>query len=79
MKTDEYQRPIRYDWERPDFDPSQDEFMKHFDENGNFAPIKKEPVIEELPSYFTSDFNVFYEIIEAKKADDLEDNPDRKD
>jgi membrane associated rhomboid family serine protease len=45
-KTDKYQKPIKYDWERPDFDPSQDDFMKHFDQNGNFAPIKQE-VIEE--------------------------------
>ena len=54
-KTDEYQKPIRYDWQKPDFDPSQDEFMKHFDENGNFAPIKKEPEPEEVveDSFFT--------------------------
>jgi membrane associated rhomboid family serine protease len=44
-KTDEYQKPIKYDWEHPDFDPSQDEFMKHFDEDGNFAPIPK--VVED--------------------------------
>lgn len=51
-KTDEYQKPIVYDWQKPDFDPSQDEFMKHFDENGNFAPIKKEPEIEEDEDFF---------------------------
>jgi membrane associated rhomboid family serine protease len=47
-KTGEYQKPIKYDWERPDFDPSQDEFMKHFDEDGNFAPIPKEVVEDEI-------------------------------
>jgi membrane associated rhomboid family serine protease len=47
-KTDEYQKPIRYDWERPDFDPSQDEFMKHFDENGNFAPIPATIIEDEI-------------------------------
>ena len=47
-KTEDYQKPIRYDWERPDFDPSQDEFMKHFDENGNFAPIPNEVVEDEI-------------------------------
>lgn len=77
MKTAHYQRPITYDWERPDFDPSQDEFIKHFDENGNFAPIKPEPVEEELPSYFTSNFPVFYEITNAKNTNDLQDSPDR--
>jgi membrane associated rhomboid family serine protease len=46
-KTDEYQKPIVYDWQKPDFDPTQDDFIKHFDENGNFAPIKKEPEPEE--------------------------------
>jgi membrane associated rhomboid family serine protease len=46
-KTDEYQKPIKYDWEHPDFDPSQDEFMKHFDDKGNFAPIPKEPEPDE--------------------------------
>jgi membrane associated rhomboid family serine protease len=79
MKTEEYQRPIRYDWERPDFDPTQDEFMKHFDENGNFAPIKKEPEPEEFPSYFTSDYRVFYEIKESKKADKTMNSPDGAD
>jgi membrane associated rhomboid family serine protease len=68
-KTDEYQKPIKYDWERPDFDPSQDEFMKHFDENGNFAPIPKEPEPEEdrISNFFTSNFPIFYEIKEKNK------------
>jgi membrane associated rhomboid family serine protease len=67
-KTDDYQKPIRYEWERPGFDPSQDEFMKHFDENGNFAPIPKEPEPEEdtINSFFTSSFPIFYEIKEKK-------------
>lgn len=51
-KTDEYQKPIIYDWQKPDFDPSQDDFMKHFDENGNFAPIPKEPEPEEEEDSF---------------------------
>jgi membrane associated rhomboid family serine protease len=69
-KTDDYQKPIRYDWERPDFDPSQDEFMKHFDENGNFAPIPKEPEPEEdnFTSFFTSNFPIFYDIKEKKNS-----------
>ena len=47
-KTDEYRKPIRYDWEHPDFDPSQDDFMKHFDENGNFAPIPAIIIEDEI-------------------------------
>ena len=48
LKTPEYKKLIRYDWERPDFDPAQDKFMQRFDENGNFVnPQPPEP--EELP------------------------------
>ena len=47
-KTDEYQKTIKYDWEHPDFDPSQDEFMKHFDENGNFVPIPAAVIEDEI-------------------------------
>ena len=46
--TPQYKKQITYDWQRPDFDPSQDPFMKRFDENGNFVnPPKPEPE-EEL-------------------------------
>jgi membrane associated rhomboid family serine protease len=70
-KTDEYQKPIKYDWERPDFDPSQDEFMKHFDDKGNFAPIPKELEPEEdgISNFFTSNFPIFYEIKEKNKEE----------
>ena len=37
FKTPDYVKAIRYDWERPDFNPEEDMFMKHFDENGNFV------------------------------------------
>lgn len=71
-KTDEYQKTIKYDWEHPDFDPSQDEFMKHFDENGNFSPIPKviedEIIDEDLRSTNTSPNNtsVVYFFNESK-------------
>ncbi|RYJ45520.1 rhomboid family intramembrane serine protease [Flavobacterium beibuense] len=45
--TPQYKKQITYDWERPDFDPSQDAFMKRFDENGNFVNPPK-PDSEEL-------------------------------
>ncbi|WP_415037634.1 rhomboid family intramembrane serine protease [Flavobacterium sp.] len=50
MKTVEYQRPIKYDWERPDFDPTGDKFLERFDENGNFVnlPPPPEPETEML-------------------------------
>ncbi len=34
-------KPPMYMWESPDYNPEEDEFLKHFDENGNF--------IEQLP------------------------------
>ena len=35
-----------YLWQRDDFDPEQDAFIKQFDENGQFRPL--EPEIDEL-------------------------------
>lgn len=44
--TPQYQDMIKYDWQRPEFDPSQDKFMQRFDENGNFVnPPAPEPEI----------------------------------
>ncbi|TGD57076.1 rhomboid family intramembrane serine protease [Flavobacterium humi] len=65
MKTSVYQRPIKYDWEHPDFDPTQDEFMKHFDENGNFAPKPKEIPQDDVSLFFTSNYPIVYEIVPA--------------
>jgi len=47
FKTPQYQKIIKYDWERPDFDPAGDKFLERFDENGNF--VNKSPeVIDEV-------------------------------
>jgi hypothetical protein len=35
------QNKAKYDWEHPDFDPSEDKFMQRFDENGNFVNLPK--------------------------------------
>ncbi len=69
-KTDVYQKPIKYDWQQPNFDPSQDEFMKHFDDNGNFSPIPKEIIEEQEFSFFETNFPVLYHFIENKKEED---------
>ncbi|WP_121346648.1 rhomboid family intramembrane serine protease [Gillisia mitskevichiae] len=37
----------KYDWEKEDYDPQNDLFMSHFDENGNFIE-KSEEVSDEL-------------------------------
>jgi membrane associated rhomboid family serine protease len=56
FKTPDYKKEIRYEWEKPDFDPEGDMFMKHFDENGNFVntpepepEFEAEQIIEEIP------------------------------
>jgi membrane associated rhomboid family serine protease len=57
-KTPEYTKPIYYDWEHPDFDPSKDEFMSHFDDHGNFV---NKPKIDANLEYFISNIPVMYE------------------
>ena len=45
----------KYDWQKPDFDASQDKFMQRFDANGNFVnpPKVEEPEPEiKLPDFF---------------------------
>jgi membrane associated rhomboid family serine protease len=44
-EAEEYQKPIVYDWQRPDFDATKDPFMKRFDANGRFVnPPKPEDI-----------------------------------
>ena len=47
FKTPDYKKSIQYDWEKPDFNPEADMFMKHFDENGNFVNTPKPEDAEE--------------------------------
>ncbi|WP_163393994.1 rhomboid family intramembrane serine protease [Flavobacterium limi] len=69
-KVPQYAKPIVYDWQRPDFDPAQDPFMKHFDENGNFINTEvPEAESEIILSYFNSDIPVNY-IMTKPKAED---------
>lgn len=35
-------KPPKYEWEKEDFVPEEDDFLKHFDENGNFIEFKNE-------------------------------------
>jgi hypothetical protein len=59
FKTPDYVKDIQFEWEKHDFDPSNDPFMKRFDENGNFVnPPKTIP--EESLDYFKIDENVNY-------------------
>lgn len=45
-------KPETYDWEHEDYNEEEDEFLKHFDEDGNF--------IEELPEEDEPDSSVNY-------------------
>lgn len=66
-KTPEYKKLIKYDWEHPDFDPTQDKFMQRFDENGNFVNL---PIIEpeeEIQAYYSSNLPVDYTIVQNQK------------
>jgi len=73
FKTPDYVKNIKYEWEKPDFNPDIDAFMKHFDDNGNFINTPEvEEISEGLPMYFTSNPTIFYEFTETKRAIDLE-------
>jgi hypothetical protein len=50
-KAPEYKKVLKYDWEHPDFDPSEDKFMQRFDENGNFVNLPKLEENAELEEY----------------------------
>ncbi len=78
FKTPEYKKLIRYDWQRPDYNPTEDKFMQRFDENGNFVNLPKPELVDdllahqmmqELPvntSTTTSEYDVVYDAVENK-------------
>jgi hypothetical protein len=49
-QTPDYVADIQYIWEKPDFNPEEDPFMKHFDANGNFVntPAAEEENVDEV-------------------------------
>ena len=64
LKTPQFKNSIFYDWQKPDFNPELDPFMKNFDEKGAFnPPPKPEEIIKE---YFTSSIKVIYDMIGKK-------------
>lgn len=65
-KTPEYKKIIKYDWEHPDFNSQEDKFMQRFDENGNFVNLPVVEIEEENPTYFNSNSQVSYTIINKK-------------
>lgn len=70
-KTPEFKKPIKYEWERREFDPAEDKFMQRFDEKGNFVnlPVAEIEEVEtgSLSSYFISNYAVDYDIVVNEK------------
>jgi len=58
--------------QKPDFNPEEDAFMKHFDENGNFVNTETP---EEEPQYFStyynSDVSVNYTVTKTESEDKM--------
>ena len=64
LKTPQFGNSIFYEWQKPDFNPELDPFMKNFDDKGVFnPPPKPEEIIKE---YFSSSIKVIYDFIGKK-------------
>jgi membrane associated rhomboid family serine protease len=67
-KKPEFKKVIKYDWEHPDYDPSEDKFMQRFDKDGNFVNLPEPEIVEQIQTesnpFFLSNSNVVYEYIE---------------
>jgi membrane associated rhomboid family serine protease len=62
FNVEKHVQPIIYEWQRTDFDPTKDAFMKHFDDDGNFVSSSKLREMEaEKWEYFVSNVPVLYE------------------
>ena len=62
-------KPKVYSWESPDYNPEEDEFLKHFDENGNF--IETLPEDEDPEEIINQEIKINYEYKENKKREGL--------
>ncbi|QNJ98026.1 rhomboid family intramembrane serine protease [Constantimarinum furrinae] len=58
----------KYVWERADYDPQEDEFLKHFDEDGNF--IETRPETPEEPVEARKSFKIRYQYKSNSDRDD---------
>lgn len=65
LRTPQFAKPILYEWEKPDFNPELDPFIKNFDETGKFNPQPKPE--EVVKDYFTTSIKVIYNFIGIKK------------
>ncbi|WP_086476037.1 rhomboid family intramembrane serine protease [Arenibacter amylolyticus] len=58
-------KPRKYDWEREDYNEEEDEFLRHFDEDGNFIerPSEQEAVPHKEPP------SIIYHYRKSEKGD----------
>jgi len=63
----EVPKPKKYDWEREDYDETQDEFLKHFDKDGNFIETT-----EEVMPDADNPVKITYHYTKRRKEDDLD-------
>ncbi|MFV8374614.1 rhomboid family intramembrane serine protease [Flavobacterium sp. LB1P71] len=66
-KTPEYKKVIKYDWEKPNYNPDGDPFMERFDTDGNFVNLPPPEESEELWAYYSSSLPIDYTIVSNKK------------
>ncbi|RAJ14456.1 rhomboid family intramembrane serine protease [Olleya aquimaris] len=59
-------KPKRYVWEDPNYNEEDDEFLKHFDENGNFIESVEEEVSEETLTEDSNSLKINYNFKENK-------------
>lgn len=66
FKTPDYVKDIQFEWEKPEFNPQEDAFMKRFDENGNFVnPPKPEEIEVEYEEVVSEPIKYVYVFKEA--------------
>jgi membrane associated rhomboid family serine protease len=64
-QTPDYVTDIQYQWEKPDFNPEEDPFMKHFDAEGNFVNTPQEEQVDSTEE--TPDFIPYVYTFKAKE------------
>jgi len=55
-----FSKPAKYHWESKEYNQEEDEFLKHFDEDGNFIEFLPEEEIQEQ-----NDIQIIYNYKEA--------------
>jgi len=63
FKSYQLPKPV-YSWQQKEYNEDNDEFMKHFDEEGNFVPTSELEINEEEEN---NKFEINYTIVSSKK------------